>query len=157
MKHEKYYLTGADGNQHEVSEEIFRAYKHMEWNENAQYKRERMPRYQRNEQGEEVGDSYSKVVSVDSMIAGGGEHHLGVVPAFSDEIVKAYEEAEMLQILSKAIEEFEGEYLDLYTRLFVEGISEREYEKLYGMPRKTVAYKKKKMLAYLKELILNKI
>lgn len=40
-KHEQYYLTGADGKEHEVSEEIFRAYKHSEWNEKAQYKRER--------------------------------------------------------------------------------------------------------------------
>lgn len=157
MKHTTYFLQGTDGKDYEVSEEIFREYKHSVWNEEQQYKRERKARYNKDKQGKEIGDAYFQVVSVDSIIDGGGEHHLGVKPDFTEQVAEVYEEIEMLQILSEAITDFSEEELDLYSRLFVEGISEREYEKQFGVPRKTVSYRKQKMLGRLKNLLKNRM
>lgn len=162
-KHEKYYLTGADGKEYEVSEEIFREYKHSVWNEEAQYKRERsVIRDTDSSKSDLDKKEYIKVASVESIVAGGGEHHINkihgsyITPDFSEEIVNAIEEKELLQILGQALEILDHSEKEMIGRLFYEDISEREYERRYRTARKTVAYRKEKILKKLKSFIINK-
>lgn len=156
-KHEKYYLIGADGKEYEVSEEIFREYKHSVWNEEAQYKRERsVIREKNNNKSDLDKKEYMKVSSVESIISGGGDHHVGSTPDFAEELVNAIEEKELLKILGQALEILDEPEKEMIDRLFFKGISEREYERKYGVKRKTVAYKRDKLLKKLRNFI-NKI
>lgn len=153
-KHEHYYLTGADGREHEVSEEIFREYKHSVWNEEAQYKRERSVIREKDSNKSYLDrKEYMKVSSVESIVAGGGEHHIGSTPDFAEELVKAIEEKELLQMLGQALEILDESEKEMIDRLFFKGISERDYERRYGVARKTVAYKKDKLLKKLRNFI----
>jgi DNA-directed RNA polymerase specialized sigma subunit len=156
-KHERYYLTGADGREHEVSEEIFRAYKHSVWNEEAQYKRERSVIRDKDDRKSELDKKeYLRVSSIESIAAGGGEHHLGETPDFSEELVEALEEKELLELLGQALEILEEPERELVTRLFYENISEREYERKYGTPRKTLAYRRDKVLGKLRDFMVSR-
>lgn len=170
MKHEKYYLNVQTVNevgkevkqQVEVSEKIFREYKTSIWKEEAQWKRDHNHQDTKEEKEIPVEKRYSfdynpmpKNVSLDSVMDAGGEGNLPYEPDFADEIIKTIEDAEILQILSVALEDLTVEEKDLYQHLFIENISEREYERLYGVPRKTVSYRKQKMLERLKNVINN--
>jgi DNA-directed RNA polymerase specialized sigma subunit len=155
--YEHYYLTGVDGKKYEVSEEIFRDYKRSVWNEKAKIKRERSVIRDKDEIKSELDKKeHVKVVSVEAIIAGGGEHHLGVIPDFAEEIAHAMEEKELLQILGEALEILDESEKEMVERLYSENITEREYERRYGTPRKTVAYKRDKLLRKLKDFINNK-
>ncbi|NRY61483.1 sigma-70 family RNA polymerase sigma factor [Clostridium beijerinckii] len=156
-KHEKYYLTGADGKEYEVSEEIFREYKHSVWNEEAQYKRERSVIRDKNSTKSDLDKvEHIKVASLESIVTGGGEHHIGVTPDFAEELADAIEKTEMLKLLGQALDILDESEKEMIGRLFYENISEREYEKKYRTARKTVAYRKEKILKKLKSLIINK-
>ena len=156
-KYEKYYLVGADGKNHEVSEEIFREYKRSEWREEAQYKRERSVKRDDNENISDLDKKeYLRVSSLDSIIAGGGEYHVGVVDDFAESIAEAYEQKELLELLGQALEVLDKDEKDMINSLFYENISEREYERRYGVKRKTVAYRKGKVISKLKKFIQNR-
>ncbi|MEQ8155727.1 MAG: hypothetical protein ABRQ25_12715 [Clostridiaceae bacterium] len=153
-KHEKYYLTGVDGKEYEVSEEIFREYKHLVWNEEAQYKREHSVIKEKDSNKSYLDrKEYMKVSSVESIVAGGGDHHIGSTPDFAEELVNAIEEKELLQILGQALEILDELEKEMIERLIFKGISEREYERRYGVARKTVAYRKDKILKKLRNFI----
>lgn len=157
IKHEHYYLTGADGKDYEVSEEIFRAYKHSEWNEKAQYKRERSVIRDKNSNKPDLDKvEHIKVASFEAIVAGRGEHHLGETPDFAEELVNAIEEKDLLKLLGQALEILDESEREMVNHLYYENISQREYEKRYGVPRKTVAYRKNKILSKLKSFINNK-
>lgn len=156
-KHEHYYLTGADGKDYEVSEEIFRSYKHSVWNEEAQYKRERSVIRDKNSTKSDLDKvEHIKVASLESIVAGGGEHHVGVTPDFAQELVNALEEKDLLKFLGQALEILDESERKMVKHLYYENISEREYERRYGIKRKTVAYRKNKILSKLKAFINNK-
>ncbi|MFA9398369.1 MAG: hypothetical protein ACERKV_08910 [Clostridiaceae bacterium] len=156
-KHEHYYLTGADGKEYEVSEEIFREYKHSVWNEEAQIKREQSVIRDKNSTKSDLDKvEHIKVASLESIVAGGGEHHIGVNPDFAEELVDALEKTEMLELLGQALEILDESEKEMIGHLFTENISEREYEKRYGTPRKTVSYRKNKIISKLKDFINNK-
>lgn len=155
--YEHYYLTGADGQKYEVSEEIFRDYKHSVWNEVGQFERERSVIRDKDKNKSEIDKKENvKVVSLEAIIAGGGEHHVGVIPDFAEEIANVIEEKELLQILGHALEILDEPEKEMVERLYYQNISEREYEKRYGTPRKTVAYRRDKVLRKLKNFIKNK-
>lgn len=156
-KHEHYYLTGADGKDYEVSEKIFREYKHSVWNEEAQYKRERSVIRDKNSTKSDLDKvEHIKVASLEAIVAGGGEHHVGVTPDFAEELVNALEEKDLLELLGQALEILDESEKEMIERLFGENISEREYERRYGVKRKTVAYRKNKIFSKLKNFIDNR-
>lgn len=156
-KHEHYYLTGADGKDYEVSEEIFRVHKHSVWNEEAQYKRERSVIRDKNSTKSDLDKvEHIKVASLESIVAGGGEHHIGVTPDFVEGLADALEKTEMLELLGQALDILDESEKEMIGHLFTENISEREYEKRYCTPRKTVSYRKNKILSKLKSFINNK-
>lgn len=156
-KHEHYYLTGADGKEHEVSEEIFRVYKHSVWNEEAQYKRERSVIRDKNSTKSDLDKvEHIKVASIESIVAGGGEHHIGVTLDFAEELVDALEKTEMLELLGQALKILDESEREMVKHLYYENISEREYERRYGVKRKTVAYRRNKLLKKIKDFINNK-
>lgn len=156
-KHEHYYLTGADGKDYEVSEEVFRNYKHSVWNEEAQYKRERSVIRDKNSSKSDLDKvEHIKVASLEAIVAGGGEHHVGVTSDFAEELVNALEEKDLLELLGQALEILDESEKEMIERLFGENISEREYERRYGVKRKTVAYRKNKIFSKLKNFIDNR-
>lgn len=145
-KYEHYYLEGADGKQHEVSEQQFRDYKRSVWREEAQYKRERSVIRDKSTHKSELDKiEHIKVASLESILAGGGEHHIGVTPDFSDELVDIMEQKALLKILGQAVEILDESEKEMYKRLFEDGISDREYERRYSTPRSTVGYQRKKI------------
>ena len=157
IKHEHYYLAGPDGKQHEVSEEIFKVYKHSVWNEEAQIKRERSVIRDKNDNKSDLDKvEHIKVASFEAIVAGGGEHHLGETPDFTEELVNALEEKDLLKFLGQALQILDETEREMVNHLYYENISGREYEKRYGAPRKTVAYRKDKILSKLKSFINNK-
>lgn len=156
-KHDHYYLTGADGKDYEVSEEIFREYKHSVWNEEAQIKRERSVIRDKNSTKSDLDKvEHIKVASLEAIVAGGGEHHVGVTTDFAEELVNALEEKDLLKLLGQALEILDESEKEMLNHLFYEDISEREYERKYGTKRKTVAYRRDKLLKKMKDFISNK-
>lgn len=156
-KHEHYYLTGVDGKNYEVSEEIFREYKHSVWNEEAQIRRERSVIRDKNSTKSDLDKVENiKVASLEAIVAGGGEHHVGVTTDFAEELVNALEEKDLLKLLGQALEILDESEKEMLNHLFYEDISEREYERKYGIKRKTVAYRKDKLLKKMKDFINNK-
>ncbi|MGF7002572.1 DNA-directed RNA polymerase specialized sigma24 family protein [Lachnospiraceae bacterium PFB1-21] len=141
----KYYLTGADGKDYEVTEEVFRTYKHSIWNENSQYRRERKPYM------EFKNSPISKVVSLSAIFDNGGYHRLGNIPDFTDELIDSLELEDMLLKLNDEIRNFSVEEFAMYQHLFVLNLSERDYSKLSGIPRKTISYRKQKLLRRLRQ------
>lgn len=140
----KYYLTGADGKEYEVTEEVFRAYKHSIWNENSQYRREHKPYM-------EFKDCpISRVVSLSAIFDNGGDHRLGNVPDFSDALINSLELEDLLLKLNEEILSFSPDEFDLYHHLFILNLSEREYARISGIPRKTISYRKQKLLLKLR-------
>ncbi len=143
-----------------VSEEIIDFMNHSRWTEEAQWKRDHY--YQETKKEGEMPDEkrfafdvkrLPKNVSLESIMDAGGEGNLPYEPDFSENLVKSMEEVEKLQFLMLALKDLTGEEQDLYQHLFVENISEREYERRFGVPRKTIAYRKQKMLDRLRDVI----
>ena len=112
-------------------------------------------RYVRDKDGKRVRDSNSQMVlmpelevSLDMLIAGGWNFPSNYSP--EDEALAKMEVEELYRSLDR-LNNRERELIDaLFFSNDGRGMSEREYAKLSGIPRKTIAYQKKKILEKLK-------
>ena len=134
----EYVITLDDGTEVAVSEEVFRAYKQPEWRENKRRQRERA-------YDDKLGGS--RVVSLDNILDGGGESHIYVPTKSVEDIV---EDAMLLELLEKGLASLDEEEKQIVHYIYYAGKSEREYEREFDVPRKTVAYRKEKILKKLK-------
>ncbi len=153
----RYYLNGLEDGKVkkvEVSKEIYDEYMHPLWREEAAYKREHSVKRDTNINISELDKrEYLKVSSLDAIVSGGGEHHIGCYEDFAEELANVCEKKELLQILGQAIKSLEDGEQELIKELFFVGISEREYERRYNVPRRTVSYRKNKIMNKLKKYI----
>ena len=76
----EFYLTGADGEEHEVSELIYREYKRMVWKERNAERRDRKAAYQFKDPNSMDAVSFPKVVSIDSILESCGNCGEGIMP-----------------------------------------------------------------------------
>lgn len=151
----KGFLMGADGQWHKVSEEIWTEYMRSVWREAAR-RREGGPA-----DGKKKGslmDSSNrlpKVVSYDSLTDAHGEALLPSHRSVEDEVVEKSIRTELHNCLYRALEELEPEEKFLIGKLYLEGdsLSIRAYAERYGVPRTTVQYQRKRLLAKLRAVM----
>ena len=118
-----------------VSEAVYRAYQRPKW-------REKKQRKVRN----------SLECSFNAIIENGLEYKIDPTQLCVDEIIM---EKLLLEALLEAIAALDDDERDLVFALFYKGMSERAYSKESGVPRKTLAYRRAKVLEKLKIFIEN--
>ena len=154
--YKKNYLMGADGQYHEVSEEIWNDYMRSVWREAAARRREGSPA-DRKKKGSSMDSSncLHKVVSYESLTDAHGEAILPSHKSVEDEVVEKSIRAELHDRLYRALEQLGPDEAFLIGKLYLEGkgMSIREYAVRYGAPRTTVQYQRKKLLAKLRAVI----
>lgn len=131
----KQYYIRINGERIPVSEEVYRAYQRPNWRE----KKQKIVR-------DVVECSY------DAMCESGQETIGGQEQRSVDEIIM---EKLMLNALIEAIEALNDNERNLIYALFYKGKSERSYSDETSVPRKTLAYRKKKVFEKLRMLIEN--
>lgn len=90
--------------------------------------------------------------SWEEMITLGGEGHLGCEESLEDIVLtKVFTETRM-NILHSILPTLSSDELHII-EAEVEGISSREYEKKFGIPRKTYLYRRKKLFSRLRSMI----
>jgi len=128
---DKEYFIELSGRQIPVSKEVYDAFKRPAW-------KERKRRQVREE----------KELSLEAFADAGFEIPSGEV--LVDEIV---EDKLLLDMLSKALSELTDEERFLIDEMFYNGKSERELSKETCVPRKTLTYRRTKVLEKLRRLI----
>ena len=151
----KGFLMGADGQWHEVSEEIWTEYMRSVWKEESARRREGGPA-----DGKKEGDSMDsnclpKVVSYESMTDAHGEAFLPSHRSVEEEVVEESIRAEIHDRLHRALEQLGPEEKFLVGKLYLEGdeMSLREYAERYDKPRTTVQYQRTKLMNKLRTIM----
>ena len=119
-----------------VSEAVYRAYQQPKW-------REKKQKYVRN--GLEC--------SFNVMLENGLEHKIDPTQPCMDEIVA---EKLLFEALLEAIAALDDDERNLIYALFYKGKSERSYSEETGVPRKTLAYRRDKVLEKMRRIIEKK-
>ena len=145
---------------YECSEELSEYYMRERWKEDDQWKRDHYHQETAAEKRMTQEERYSfdynpmpKFVSVDSIMDSHGDGNLPYEPDFSEEIVELADQAQKMELLLEALKDLTEEEQQIYQHFFVEERSGRDYEKTYGVPRKTIEGHKNKMLKRLHQLI----
>ena len=133
-----YFIKLPDGNKVAVSEEVYRAYKRPQWREEYHEEKEK-----------ERHIPYDKLIESDYQL----KEHRFTLSASAEELARDVIALEKLQY---ALKELTADERELVEELYFKQNSEREYEKSTGIPRKTVAYRRAKILAKLRKLMDNK-
>lgn len=94
----------------------------------------------------------SRENSLEKMCESGVEHIVGYTDGIEDGCIDRVFMNERLHILAGIIPSLSAEEQRMLEAV-ADGMSEREYEKLYGVARKTYSYRKDKMLARLRKMI----
>lgn len=127
----KEYAININGKKVPVTEEVYRAFKRPAWRE----RKRRQARSDTELSLEAFEDDGFNIPSGEALV---------------DEIV---EDKLLLDVLLKALSELTDDERSLIDELFYKGKSERELSKETGVPRKTLAYRKAKLLDKLRGLI----
>ncbi|SFS01522.1 sigma-70 RNA polymerase sigma factor region 4 domain-containing protein [Anaeromicropila populeti] len=123
-----------------VSEEVYRAYMQPWWREKQVQKRKRDKEEQLEKQIEVAYEEYAEYETRN------GIHMEGM----SKSVEELVEENSMLELLEESFSILLEEENHLIRALFMEGLSEREYAGQSGIPRKTISYRKNKILKKLR-------
>ena len=144
----------------ECSEKISEYYMHERWKEDDQWKRDHYHKETDAEKRMTPEESYSfdynpmqKCVSVESIMDSHGDGNLPYEPDFSEEIIELEDKAQKMTLLLEALKDLTDEEQQIYQHFYVENRSERDYEKTYGTPRKTIAGRRNKLLERLHKFI----
>lgn len=141
MEQKEYVITLDDGTEVPVTKEIYTDYMRSKWREEKRQQRER-------QFSEKLGGT--RIVSLDKIIDSGGETHLQEEAKSVEDIVH---DTMMLELLEKGLSSLDEEEKHIIDYIFYKGISERAYEQKFNIARKTVAYKKEKILKKLKKIL----
>ena len=128
----KWYIW-LDGKEIPVTEEVYRTYKRAEWREEKQ-----------------AAVRAVRESSYDFMLENDFDGQADTNQKLVDEIV---EDKLLLDILLVALDELTADERSLIDALFYQEKSEREVAKETGVPRKTLSYRKSKVLKKLKDII----
>ena len=151
----KGFLMGADGEWHEVSEEIWNEYMRSVWREAAARRREGGPAYGKKESSSMDSNCLPKVVSYESMTDAHGEVFLPNHKSVEEEVVEENIRSEVHGCLCRALEKLGPEEKFLIGKLYLEGdgMSIREYSERYGKPRTSVQYQRIRLMKKLRTLL----
>ena len=141
MEKKEYVIILDDGTEVPVTKEVYSAYMRPKWREEKRQQRERQ--YDEKLKG-------TRIVSLDKIIDSGGEIHIKQDVKSIEEIAQ---DTMMLELLEKGLSSLDKEERHIINYIFYQGISEREYERKFNVARKTVAYKKDKILNKLKKVL----
>lgn len=128
----QYCITLEDDTKVEVTKEIYEAYYRPIWREEYYHKKEK-----------ERLLSYDGLKDADYSV----ESHMREDNATVESIV---EDKILLELLACALEELSAEEYELINNIYIKEQGEREYSRISGIPRKTLAYRKEKILKKLK-------
>lgn len=152
--YKKGYLLGADNQYHKVPEEIWREYMRSVWREEAAIKRDRMPVMSKSStKDSDEWVSFPKVVSYDSVLDAHGEVLLPRHRSAEDEAVSVDVRTSLYTNLHEALQALTPDELFLIERLYLDGLSIREFSSKYGQPRTTVQYRRNKAVKKLRALM----
>lgn len=127
----KDYYIKIDGENISVSEDVYRAYKRPVWRER---KRSQV--------------RANKEISTESLAKQGYE-----LPSYDELIDKIVEDKLMLDMLMTALAELSEDERFLIEQLYFEEKSERAVSEETGIPRKTLSYRKNKLLSKIRKKI----
>ncbi|MDR3586955.1 MAG: sigma-70 family RNA polymerase sigma factor [Desulfosporosinus sp.] len=133
-----YFIKLQDGKKVAVSEGVYRAYKRPQWREEYHAEKEK-----------ERHIPYDKLIESDYQL----KEHRFTLSASAEELAR---DVIAFEKLHYALKELTADERELVEELYFKQNSEREYEKSTGVPRKTVAYRREKILAKLRKLMDNK-
>jgi DNA-directed RNA polymerase specialized sigma subunit len=150
----KQYRVNINGTLVDVTEEQYLAY----------YRSERRMRYFerdiktetaiRDKDGQIIGYAPSKEDSLDRLLEKGNDFADDSEPVVDGTIKRI-----MIEKLHVALDELAADERELIDALFFsnngDGMTEREYAAISGIPRKTIAYRREKILGKLKKLLEN--
>ena len=144
----------------ECSEAISEYYMHERWKEDDQWKRDHYHQETAAEKRMTPEQRFSfdynpmpKCVSVDSIMDSHGDGNLPYQPDFTEELIELEDKAQKMALLLEALKTLTDEEQRIYQHFYVENRSERDYEKTYGTPRKTIAGRRNKLLERLHKFI----
>lgn len=144
----------------ECSEAVSEYYMHERWKEDDQWKRDHYHQETAAEKRMTPEQRYSfdynpmpKCVSVDSIIDSHGDGNLPYEPDFTEDLIELEDKAQKMTLLLEALKDLTDEEQQIYQHFYVENRSERDYEKTYGTPRKTIAGRRNKLLERLHKFI----
>ena len=129
----KQYHIVLNGERIPVSEAVYRAYQRPKW-------REKKQKRIRNDME----------CSFDAMLGNGLEHLADPTQLGVDEIIA---EKLLIDALLEAIAALDDDERDMIYALFYKRKSERVYSEESGVPRKTLAYRKEKVLEKIRKII----
>lgn len=133
-----YFIKLPDSTKVSVSEEEYRAYKRPQWREKYHEEKEK-----------ELHISYDELIESKYQLK---EHHFTSVASaeeFAGDVI-------LLEKLRSAIDELETDERKLVEALYYKQKSEREYSKSSGVPRQTIARRRRKILEKLRKLMEDK-
>lgn len=128
----QYFITLEDGKEVEVTKEVHDAYYRPAWREEYYRKKEK----ERLLSYEGLGDADYSV-----------EGHMREE---SETIESIIEDKLLLELLVSALEELTEDEYDLINNVYLKEFGEREYSRTSGIPRKTLSYRREKILKKLK-------
>lgn len=129
----KYFIKLENGTDVEVDKEVYDAYHRAIWREEYYRKKEK-----------ERLLSFEGLQEADYSV----ESHMREESITVESIV---EDKILLELLASALEELSTDEYELINNVFLKGLGEREYSRISGIPRKTLAYRKEKILKKLRE------
>lgn len=154
----KNHLPGADGKFHEVTPEIFKAYKKNKDHEDYLIRRDLSP--VRKKGNDTSPGSLPRVVSMDSITEAGGEAILPQGSSAEENALDRLTEADAKIIygsLYKALDSLAPDERLIIQKIFFEGMSGSEFAELTGISRTTMQYRKSLILKKLKAFMLSDI
>lgn len=128
----EYFITLEDDTKVQVTKEVYEAYYRPVWREEYYRKKEK-----------ERLLSYDGLQNADYSVEG----HMREENTTVESIV---EDKILLELLAYALEELSIEEYELINNIYLKEHGEREYSRVSGIPRKTLAYRKEKILKKLK-------
>lgn len=128
----EYFIALEDGTNVQVTKEVYEAYYRPVWREDYYRKKEK-----------ERLLSYDGLQDADYSVEG----HMREENTTVESIV---EDKILLELLACALEELSAEEYELINNIYIKEQGEREYSRISGIPRKTLAYRKEKILKKLK-------
>ena len=151
MQSKEFYI-GVRGVHVEVTEQVYLVY-HRSKRRDRYYECDiKIERAVRDEFGDIIGYIHSKEYSLEKLISLGTDF---VSEQDSPEDIAI--NALMLSALGSALDKLTYDDFTFINALFLsndgKGMSEREYAKIYNVPRRTVAYQKNKILGKLRKII----
>lgn len=155
-KYSKDSLIGADGRFHYVGKKIAGEYNKSVWREEY-YERKRIAPVKRTGADGKLLDfddnASSRECSMELMIETGGVQHFGCVESFEDAVLDRYEKNERIEILNSFIPSLSKNERDTLYGMAM-GISPDEFQKEFGVPKRTYSYRRAKLAEKLRNMVL---